>query len=88
MEARTKRHDHLRNGDPCPHTGKPFDGYSWSRHGYVYSLCRQCADADDPKRAGLAASLRDLDKRRTPKSELRFRHGPEAMRQKSEQWPA
>ena len=43
---RDARHDSLREGDPCPRTGEPFDGYSWSRE-LPYDTCRACADPSD-----------------------------------------
>jgi len=58
-----KRHDGLKVGDPCPYTGKPYDGYSWS-NAKPYDTCRACCEQGDPMAGGVAASLDRLAKAR------------------------
>lgn len=57
------RHDTLRSGDPCPVSGKPYDGYSWSV-GTPYDSCRACSPGH-PMGRGVAVSLAELSARRS-----------------------
>lgn len=61
------RHSYLKVGDPCPVTGKPYDGFSWTSK-KPYDTCRACAKTEDPMREGLASSLKRLEKKRRNKS--------------------
>lgn len=60
---RAARHDSLTLGAPCPSTGEPYDGFSWTRE-HPYDSCRACADPSDPMRAGLSSCLADLNSKR------------------------
>ena len=58
----TARHDRLAVGAPCPLTGKPFDGFSWS-DATCYDSCRAC-NPTHPMARGMAVNLRELAEKR------------------------